>query len=105
MFSVAIYLVDKSYGGPEEGGWWYTHGTPITDLSEVEELADPHKLPQYFLCEQAAVVHANAVQLELDRTVNKGRRSIGSVLSEGQYQTHVVEGHPAPFPKERPHYE
>ena len=23
---VNIYLVNRSYGGPEEGGWWYDHG-------------------------------------------------------------------------------
>ena len=21
---VRVYEVDKAYGGPEEGGWWYT---------------------------------------------------------------------------------
>ena len=24
--SVAVYHVGRSYGGPEEGGWWYTEG-------------------------------------------------------------------------------
>lgn len=32
-WSVAIYETDRSYGGPEEGGWWYTTGSRI----------DPHK--------------------------------------------------------------
>jgi DNA-directed RNA polymerase subunit RPC12/RpoP len=29
-WSVAVYAVDRAYGGPEEGGWWYDCG----DLSE-----------------------------------------------------------------------
>jgi hypothetical protein len=28
---VAVYAIDRCYGGPEEGGWWYDTG----DLVEV----------------------------------------------------------------------
>ena len=24
-----IYEIGQAYGGPEEGGWWYTVGTPV----------------------------------------------------------------------------
>ncbi len=30
-YVVAVYTLDRAYGGPEEGGWWYTIG----DLSAV----------------------------------------------------------------------
>ena len=105
MISVAIYLVDQAYGGPEEGGWWYTHGYPITDEEVFKELPPDHRLPRYFHLECEAIAWANEVQLSLDRTINKGRRPISSVLSEGQYQARVEDGHPRRFPEQRPHYE
>jgi hypothetical protein len=42
----------------------------------------------------------------LDATINKGRREISSVLSDGRYQAEVHE-HAAPrgYPERRPHYE
>ena len=27
---VNVYTVQQGYGGPEEGGWWYEIGTPVT---------------------------------------------------------------------------
>lgn len=32
-WSIAVYETGRSYGGPEEGGWWYDTGSRI----------DPHK--------------------------------------------------------------
>jgi len=29
---VNAYLVSREYGGPEEGGWWYDVGTPLTSM-------------------------------------------------------------------------
>lgn len=26
FYAVAVYSTDRVYGGPEEGGWWYTAG-------------------------------------------------------------------------------
>ena len=37
--------------------------------------------------------------------MNVGRPSIGSVLSEGRYEFHVVQGWPKRFPETRPRYE
>lgn len=31
MHSVAVYLTQRLYGGPEEGGWWYNAGELCTD--------------------------------------------------------------------------
>ncbi len=27
-----LYLIDQSYGGPEEGGWYYDVGTPLASV-------------------------------------------------------------------------
>jgi hypothetical protein len=105
MWCVAIYLVDKRYGGPEEGGWYYNCGVPLDyALPDVPQQA---AVPRYWPAEkyQEALRWQDYVQQTLDETVNKGRRPISSVLSEGVYQARLERGHPAPFPKERPHYE
>jgi len=30
MYYVNIYSTSQEYGGPEEGGWWYTHCSPVS---------------------------------------------------------------------------
>ena len=29
-YFIGVYLVERSYGGPEEGGWWYNSGSSVT---------------------------------------------------------------------------
>jgi hypothetical protein len=87
---VNIYLVDQGYGGPEEGGWWFTHGTPHASIpvlgkETVEEVVDRYQ--------------------PLVDQMNEGRYSISSVLSEGVYQIHHEKHQAKAFPHERPHYE
>lgn len=103
MFSVAIYLVDRKYGGPEEGGWWYTAGVPCDDV--IEGMPIEIALVRYFIDEKEAIAYMETQQEWLDANVNKGRQPISSVLSDGQYWSRIEEGHPAPFPSEGPHYE
>ena len=28
FYSASIHLVDRAYGGPEEGGWYFDYGEP-----------------------------------------------------------------------------
>ena len=32
----SVYNVDRCYGGPEEGGWWYSHYTHVRVLGDNE---------------------------------------------------------------------
>lgn len=32
MLWINIYAVERHYGGPEEGGWWYDSGTPVGSI-------------------------------------------------------------------------
>jgi hypothetical protein len=90
---VATYLVDRAYGGPEEGGWWYDCG----QLVRVEGT---------FFRATAAKEHSDTVQLRLDRSENLGRPDINSVCCEGVYETHIYERYaPRYFPKHRPTYQ
>ena len=103
MHSVAVYLVQRLFGGPEEGGWYYDGG----ELCTAPELtafgttfASGH--------EDRAVAMAAEVQAHLDRDWNVAdhARPLSSVLSAGRYVAQVNEGWPpVAFPVERPRYE
>jgi hypothetical protein len=92
-WTVSLFLVDRAYGGPEEGGWWYTCGEPVLD----ERL-------RAFNNRDEADAYARGLR-PVEEEMNKGRPSTGSVLSRGEYQYHVQEGWPKAFPEVRPHYE
>ncbi len=92
-YVVAIYLCDRAYGGPEEGGWWY-------DTGELVRIHRAYKDPD------RAAAKATRMNGLLNATINKGRREISSVLSEGRYHAEVWENRPLAFyPERRPHYE
>ena len=100
MHSVAIYLVQRLYGGPEEGGWYFDAG----ELCSVDELTASGTT---FSTgdKDRAVRMAAEVQAHLDRDWNVGdhARPLGSVLSAGRYVAHVHDGWPPlAFPAERP---
>jgi len=93
VFIVAVYLIDRAYGGPEEGGWYYEAGELVRQV-------------RLFKNEEAAMDYSRRLNKWLQRTLNKGRRPISSVLSEGCYCA-LVYGDYAPkyYPEETPHYE
>jgi hypothetical protein len=84
---INIYLVNKQYGGPEEGGWYFDYGTFINGTSVRQ--GDAERMKEF-----------------AERLYNnEGRPEISSVLSKGRYQV-VIEDHLGEdWPKERPHYE
>lgn len=94
---VSIYLVDKAWGGPEEGGWWYDAGEPALEYASHTRI---------FSIEGRALAYRDMLRSGLVAQLNEGRREINSVLSEGRYEAVIDEDHyPEPYPKERPHYE
>ena len=95
MYSVNLYLVDRAFGGREEGGWWYDCGHPVLHpLNRVFETYEEARKYQYEC-------------LVIQDQLNEGLPSIDSVLSQGQYIVYVGEENelPAPFPAVKPHYE
>jgi hypothetical protein len=96
-FTTAIFLIDRAYGGPEEGGWYYDTGEPSDEHANHTRGFDNQ-------------IDACAYARELDSFIftsgmNKGRREISSVLSTGRYAAIVQEGQPKSYPDERPYYE
>jgi hypothetical protein len=92
-YCVAVYLAELAYGGPEEGDWWYNCGELV-------------RLIRVFGSEEQAYKFAARMDCKLAKTLNKGRRSKSSVLSEGVYEAEVFEDYaPKHYPEVRPHYE
>ena len=104
LYFVGTYLVDREFGGREEGGWYYDYGDLVTDPEFYSDNDLP--LPQAFLNMKDAYEAENVLQNKLEHTVNVGRRPISSVLSQGQYQAKLFEGElPTHFPSTKPIYE
>lgn len=91
-YIVALYELDRAYGGPEEGGWWYDTG----DLRRPLALAPTN--------EAAVTIAARANRL-LDR-LQQNKRPVDSVAYDGGRHHALVFTTTAPpsYPAERPSY-
>lgn len=84
---VNVYYIERCYGGPEEGGWWYDeltfiHGWPF------------HNAEQRQLLEQL-----------FEQQYRKPRYPLHSVLSTGDTSCRVEEQKAESETRERPIYE
>lgn len=108
-WTVAVYLVDRAYGGPEEGGWWYETGELVLppvgpDLDGIPRM---WLVPRMYTAgdETSAESYLKGLSVLLD-VMTSARPPIGSVLSRGRYQAVMCQGFPpAGWPQERPIYE
>ena len=99
-YFVNTYLLDKVYGGPEEGGWWYNCGTPIAHRrvlfpfyhwlfkkwrdASIKEMAldlEAGSGPRYYFAGDFPTYHGTELSVSIDSEF------------------------PEPYPQERPHYE
>lgn len=97
-YLVTVYLEDRAYGGPEEGGWWFNCGYPVDDT----ELG--FKAQRRFKNLEAATGFARRLNDRLHR-INVDRPPVSSVSSEGIYCARVTSTKAQPFPRVQPHYE
>ena len=97
IYCISVYMVDRAYGGPEEGGWWYDYGDPVLE-NGIPTPVFVHSLDEAF-----------SIRDEMDKKLddfNKGRPSIDSVLSQGRYEAVIdTDRLPRHFPETRPYYE
>lgn len=96
MYTVAIFLCDQAYGGPEEGGWWYIYGEPddgyVTHTRTFKHGSDARR-------------YMSRLKDTIVKQLNEGRPCITSTNSIGRYSAFVQDGDkPTPFPSERPYY-
>lgn len=97
VHSVAIYLCDRAYGGPEEGGWYYDCGIPSTEPEHAQHARTFHD-------EDDAHDYARTLNETLEDEWNQDRPDLNSVLSVGRYYAEAHNGDPAPYPTKRPFY-
>lgn len=92
-YVLAFYEIDRAYGGPEEGGWWFDCGQLV-------------RIVRTFKSEEKAYRAARRANGWLDR-LQKHVRDVGSVAYDGgRYAAEVHEDFaPAHYPDQRPHYE
>lgn len=97
---VAVYLEDRAYGGPEEGGWYY-------DTGELQEFIDPQgdKVYNAMFNHRPDAEYFAARLRDLPEFTNEGRPNIGSVNSIGQYRIVVNETPMQNYPEHKPHYD
>ena len=81
-YILAFYEMDRAYGGPEEGGWWFDTGT----------LARVHGIERDEACAIARAARANRL---LDR-LQSGRRPISSLIYSGGRHSLLIFEHTAP---------
>lgn len=90
LIYVNVYLIDRAYGGSEEGGWWY-------DTQDVE-----------LSCRCKDENHARIVYNQMVTTYaeeNRNRRSdISSVLSEGRFEVRLEAWEGECYPIQKPYY-
>lgn len=89
MKFVNVYFVNRYYGGPEEGGWWYNAG-------EVEECVP---------CRNEAFARKVKENFEKGEYSNEGRRPLWSVTCGGVYEVRIEDKPGENYPQERPIYE
>ena len=72
-FYANIYLDDRAYGGPEEGGWYYNYSEVCVSVKA------------------RSMREANTIMKRLTkrRYSNEGRRPIWSVNSRGMYRPEI----------------
>jgi hypothetical protein len=99
FYSAAIYVTNRRYGGPEEGGWWYDVGEPALEPGMAI-------LTRVFRTREDAYKHAAYLNgVIAAKEWNKHNRPPSSVACSGWYEARVEAGYPKEYPDERPHYE
>ena len=95
VYHVTLHMLNREYGGAEEGGWWYDTGEPC----ESEHNAKFHTNALAY--EHCARLNEDGVLADL----NEGRAPLSSVMSDGVFRFLVTTGKAKPYPATRPHYE
>lgn len=93
---VAVYEVERAYGGPEEGGWWFDRGTRAGEFTPI--VCDDSG------CERAAIAYFEAAIEK--RQMNTGSHDPSAPLCRCWYAARSFPGKEAPaaFPESRPTY-
>jgi len=90
---VNIYLLDLAYGGPEEGGWYFSVGEFIQGQA-------------FSQCDADGIARAKtAAQNYCDEMNDERNSDISSVCSEGRFDVRVESQPGKNWPEHKPFYE
>jgi hypothetical protein len=83
---VNVYEVDRAYGGPEEGGWYYDAGRLVTSR-------------------QVPSGDAESVREDLRKQYPATGKSSSVIYTGGDYSVFIEDAPGADYPEYAPHYE
>lgn len=95
----SLYEIERCYGGPEEGGWWYDWLTPVACVREPFSQEDRRAMLERFRNEHGAVFRDD----EID-----GIKIPAHWSASPRRATHIVLDDDVPFSESShtvPHYE
>ena len=95
---INVYLVDRAYGGPEEGGWYYDYGNPVESRRVLVPMNGYVNLHSEY---QTELEFLNTRYNRL----NSDRPEIHSVISKGRYIIIEEDDFAKSWPDRIPHYE
>lgn len=117
---MAVYLNTfecwEAYGGPEEGGWWYTCGSPVQSVLVSQDNLDdwlkatPIKQRSEML-RHATMMYTKGQAPTPARTGYGGYTFVvgsdepSSYREDNDYRSWFEDHYAEPFPAERPYYE
>jgi hypothetical protein len=93
---INVYDIERVYGGPEEGGWWYNTGDPVLSVR-----LDPKN---GYESREELLRRARVIERWLKHTYPTTNRRF-SVLGGEDYDIEIEDHTGRYFPQRRPRYE
>lgn len=90
---VNVYSVNRHYGGPEEGGWWYDSGELMLSVRVTGKDAGEVEAAELILVGK------------LSESYSDTRSRYSMVPRDVDYHVMIEEHEGKDWPEERPHYE
>jgi len=96
-YTVAVFEVDRAYGGHEEGGWWFNCGQPLEKSAQL-----PHGPARKRF---RKLNQARAYARRLNALLDRDNDDLSSVVCEHHLVAYVCGGKPCSFPSTIPRWE
>lgn len=107
MYFISEYKVDRCYGGPEEGGWWYDWNDFVKVVATATDEDDAYRVCRALNAAAKADVKVLDVVafLQVKEREEGGERDRYSVIGGADVAYHVEDTPGEDQSTEHPHYE
>lgn len=114
MAYLNTYRIWQTYGGPEEGGWWYESGTPVQSIYLNQQTAEDYIESKEWedikeLCEKTV---SDYIKNSEDMYANNsgyhfapGSNEPSIHIKDNEYSTIIEDYYAEDYPSVKPHYE